>query len=313
MANELQKFVVRYLLIGVIGSAVIVLGARFLKVSKERAVSKPVASPHAPPRLRQAAVRRPRPRAETLARPELRRDESRPPAPDEPLAEPERRDEELREASESAQNVKWGVVKSAGASAFNKSGRFMHKIDPGTLVEISETKKLGKEKLVVCTVHYNGRKIPDVLMRTRDFNIRPGSLSQVSEEEKNLRAREVQLFLKIKERKNRLAAAQVRHNPYTKKYTAAKVAHKKYWEKARELQAKRDSARGADHVRYEDQLRKMKGEDIRLAQDIEEAKKKFDAWKARHARIPDSDPKIAALEAELEDVQSRLYTIEKQQ
>ena len=76
------------------------------------------------------------------------------------------------------------------------------------------------------------------------------------------------------------------------------------------LQAKRDAGQGADHVRYSDELRPMKGNDIILAQAATNAKKEYDAWHERYMSQPGIKAKVAEVESEISRVEAQIREIE---
>lgn len=257
MTKELYRFIVRYLSVAIIGTAVIFFGARYLK--KSDSGRPPNKSGHVPS-PRSTAVQN----------------------------------------KETGNGLKWGVITKFNTKAYNTSGNFLRILEPGTLAKISETKDFRGEEVAVCEISYKDRWIPDILIRTQDLDIRTGPLSRIGADEKNLHVRRARLTSEITRRKNRLTAEQKKRNPYSKEYSSVRKAYKEYWTKVRDLQKKRDSAAGADHMRYSDELRKMKGRDIELAQELKAAKKKFSDWKNQHT--PAEDPEIAQLKTALEDV-----------
>lgn len=133
--------------------------------------------------------------------------------------------------------------------------------------------------------------------------------ARATEQRNNLLARQAELTAEIDRIKRKLSATPRAQNPYAQEYASAKAAHSRYWKKVRELQKKRDSAADADHVRYSDELRKMKGEDIRLGLALEAAKKQYVAWNADHTKIS-SNVELHALESELENIKRQLHAIE---
>lgn len=155
----------------------------------------------------------------------------------------------------------------------------------------------------------NGIPPPTTYLVPRLSNDAASHQARTIEQKKNLLARQAELTAEIERIKNKLSAAAKAQNPYTQQYVSAKAAHSRYWKKVRELQKKRDSATDADHVRYSDELQKMKGEDIRLGLALETVKKKYAAWNADHATIS-TNGELQALESELEGVKRQLHAIE---
>lgn len=126
-----------------------------------------------------------------------------------------------------------------------------------------------------------------------------------SEETQRLMAREAELISGIAALKKALAKDATKLNPYTRRYVDVKKRHNKFWKRVSELQARLESSTGDERMRCSDELRKMKGEDIRLAQDLAAAGKLFKEWQRKNVeRI--SHPRITAAQNELAMVRRRL-------
>jgi hypothetical protein len=123
-----------------------------------------------------------------------------------------------------------------------------------------------------------------------------------------LRAMEERLAAEI----DKLKQSVVTRNPFGEAYVSTKREYVQYWQKVKRLQDARDNSGGAERMEAADELRALKGEDIRVGNAYHEAKKKYAAWNASHAaEIGPIRSKVAALEAELALVRGSLKGHEK--
>ena len=96
-------------------------------------------------------------------------------------------------------------------------------------------------------------------------------------------------------------------NPHADAYEQAKLAYDRYWKKANALQAKWESAEGGDRMRYFDELRSLKGEDIRVGKAYERAKANYEAWKRQNPEPPSTAiSHRALLQSELAKIDRKL-------
>jgi hypothetical protein len=141
-----------------------------------------------------------------------------------------------------------------------------------------------------------------------------GAVTQADEEmKKTLKARQAQLAEEIEKISNEHAADGNKENPYAAEYSAAKAAHKEFWAKVKKLTAKRDAAKGEERLKYIDELHKLKGQDLKVAEARDTAKKKYKDWENANSADPAKNQRLADLESELADVQDKLYKIEDAQ
>ena len=203
------------------------------------------------------------------------------------------------------------MVRNSTVKAYNDSGKFLRRLAAGTLVELSEVRPHGDGDLAVCSVDQGGRMVAGVLVRLRDIETRPGPLDAASDTEKELRSRRAMLADRLREASSRETAAAVDPpNPHADAYRSAKATYEEFWREVTALQRKRDAAQGAEHVRYSDMLRQMKGDDIRIGKAYEAAKERYDAWQPRpRAGRAEPDPATARMRAELAAIDERLAAL----
>jgi len=198
----------------------------------------------------------------------------------------------------------WGITKFEQTRAYGKDGKAVPSINAGVIMFVDEivNTKSGEVAMSRPADQPNAKQ---VLIRTHDMMIYPGELSEVDQNGKELCIREAVVSGKIEIAKQKLADEAAKKNPYNEEYRKCKAASDAYWEKVNKLQVLRDSATGAAKTKYTDELRQMKGEDIRLAQDLKAIKAKFDDWAKKNPvnKSQLTNPEIQALEKELSEIQ----------
>ncbi len=207
---------------------------------------------------------------------------------------------------------KWAVVQTAETPTYNREGKFLRMLPAGTLVDVVAIRQTREGEMAVCVVYHHGVSVPDVVMRTRDLDIRPGSVCEANPREKNLRVLRAQTLGQIEARKKELVKAAIQKNPYYAEYQRAYEEYRAFCRRAEALTRRRDEATGPDRMAYADQLRAMKGEDSRLKQAFLTAKQRYDDWKKQHASAApsggESDPQLAALNRKLAEIENELHT-----
>ncbi len=302
---------VRYAIIGAAGSVAVIVGSYMLELFQVRVD-------------REAFTTRLGEQMETIARavqeyrdPEPDRDLSIPdttaPSDPAPVARPTRPDPATKPDAPMpvAPTRQWGVIKTPGAPVYNRAGKFLRSIEAGTLADILDIRNTAEGQLAICRLLYQGREVPDVLVRTRDLDIRRGDLEQANPREKELRVLHAQLSERIAERTDELARQAKNRNPHARRYEKARDAYLAFARKAEALQKKRDDAQSADRLKYADQLRMMLGQSHSLRQEYEASKKQYDDWNAKQGRQAPSthDSQLAGLRQRQERIENELRTL----
>jgi len=191
----------------------------------------------------------------------------------------------------------WAVVKCARVPVYSEAGKFLHRIDPGTLVDVSEIRQAKTGELAVCrTVNQANR----VLIFTRELDLQPGALQEAEREEVQLLVDRAKAAARIQTLREEASRGVRRDNPYAAQYETAQQRYQDFWNRARELQEGRDNSSGAARMKVIDELRRMKGEDVRVGKAYETAKRNYEEWNAQHPQsTPPSTPEIRALENRL--------------
>lgn len=212
------------------------------------------------------------------------------------------------ENNNSAVPGQWGITVSPLSKCYTRNGKMLGELKPGKLLDIQEVTNTKAGEVALCSpIESIGLK-SEFVVRTFDIVIYPGRLADMDDETKKLCLQDAYLRCRIElEKKNLVAQAEGR-NPYAAQYAKAKDAHEKYWARVKDLQAKRDSNQGGDLMKYADELRRLKGQDIALANTLEKAKEKYDGWKAQNA-VDESkltSSQLEAMQKELLAIQAKL-------
>ena len=201
----------------------------------------------------------------------------------------------------------WAVIKVPNASTYTLKGKFVGVLKAGTVLDVLKISASTAGEVAVCRPDLPvDEDEKDVVLLTRDLNVYPGLWSRVDEKRRALCVREGELLGKLKQAGLDLMGKGNTGNPYTMEYQAAKATYDQYWNRVRDLQGKRDRAGGSGRINYADELRAMKGEDVRVGVAFEAARKKYEAWQTRQGKPTLSSPEILAIEKELAGVREQL-------
>jgi hypothetical protein len=72
-------------------------------------------------------------------------------------------------------------------------------------------------------------------------------------------------------------------NPYEAEYRKAAQAYEAFWKTVRALEAEHAGAEGARRMELADELRLLKGPDITVRKEYEDARERYQAWEKQHA------------------------------
>lgn len=195
---------------------------------------------------------------------------------------------------------RWAVVKVPLAGSYDGTGKYQGTLQAGTCLSVLKTAASSAGEVAVCLLpaDFAGAR-SELLVKTADLNIHPGVLEQVDEDRKMLLVREAELEAKLADATEEASDQAVAGNPYAAEYRRIKASYDAFWNRVKDLQKKRDSASSTDRMNYLDQLRGMKGEDVRLGVAYEAAKKKYDAWQRANVKKGVTSPAVRAAQEEL--------------
>ena len=306
MKHNEHKFLLNYIFLGCLGTAAIVLLAPFCRV---HSLPPPLTKIHNKlqscemVRLSSDLLRRrllfnisenPVSSDGVPDTPRTRVNQSRPAAPVSPTSSG------TAETEEAEKPACWGVTVVPNAGAYDKNGKFLRRLKAGTTLDIVSVDNTRSGKFVFCRLSSQTPSSQPIAVRQEDVSIIRGELALVTSRERSLHVAKAQLSTQISLLQKAQRESLKADNPHAAGYAAARTAYDAYWKRVSELKRKMDSAVGSERIKYHDSLRTMKGDDIRLGQAYEDAKRKYNAWNAAQADSPpSSSPKLASLEKEI--------------
>ncbi len=196
-------------------------------------------------------------------------------------------------------NTQWGVVNSPVCRAYSRNGKFLRRLDPGTIVDVAQVAKTDKGRFAVCDVYYDGRRVPGIAIRTTELAMHKGALSSVGKTRRKLFVRQATLEARIEDVKKKLKSGLRKDNPFYKEYSAARDTFGKYSDKVRGLRKRFETSTGAERDKLSDELRALKPPGIRMQREYQAAKKKYDTWNSQNPLDTTRNPELLRLEAEL--------------
>ncbi|MFO7936417.1 MAG: hypothetical protein R6V06_02285 [Kiritimatiellia bacterium] len=187
------------------------------------------------------------------------------------------------------ENPSWGVVRH-GTAFYDPKGKRLGEIPGGVILEFIELRKSSKGSMVLCKLRYKGREIGPCLIKQTDVSLFSGSFSDLSEASRNNLQEYYRLKGMMEKRRIALMEQTARKNPHYLKYKSAYERFMDHIEAAGELTGQRDSSTGLKRSRLDDQLRRMKNEEVKLKKEYKQIHDKYKAWKKKHAAdLPDID------------------------
>jgi len=307
-----QGFLLRYLLVALIGTALIVVLIPRIQGSPHPSLVKAVvarlqqdnpgpnplrAGHNVAPSIKKAVTP-----AFQAARRNLR--QVAPPAAQlpQPTPDPPRAREQGGE--------RWAVVVRASAPYYSTTGKFLGHATPGALLQVEAVKRNRSELLAVCKFASDPTAEP-ILIPAKSLDMYAGDLDNLNGRVKQLYVQRAQLQGEIDTRRRQRETEVRTENPHAAKYISIRNEYRAFWNKVKVLQAKRDGAEGAAHMRYADELRLLKGRDITVRQAYQEAKQKYVAWNERHPRTGGDDPQTRRLVAAVARIEEQIAQLDR--
>ncbi len=188
----------------------------------------------------------------------------------------------------------WGITWQP-TSYYKTNGTRIGQLPGGTVFTYRETLSSSKGVMVKSQLLSSGPTNDVYLIGKKDVYLFTGHYSSLTPRQRTHLTAYYALNGKIALRKNELLQASAAKNPYFSAYHAAYQAYMGHIEKAKAIGEQRDRAMNLERSQFEDKLREMKIQEMRLKTDYETAHKKFRSWKDQHAdeqTKPENDPSI---------------------
>jgi hypothetical protein len=204
----------------------------------------------------------------------------------------------------------WGVVLEPDTACYDRHGKFQRRLPAGTLLDILKIADTAAGEFAVCTVHLDGRAVPNVVIRTTDLDLQPGTRADTHPLNIQMHVRRARLRGQIAELEQQLTTVGRSRNPHAGQFEALVEQYRALQEKAAELTRTRDEAVGAERMKAADDLRAMKQESSLLKQRYDEIKRRHTEWQESYVHSVDGIREKKALEAEIARKQEELDRVE---
>lgn len=175
-------------------------------------------------------------------------------------------------------NLQWGVITAAKAGVYTKKGKRIGDMQAGDIIEVIDVVSTKAGTLAVSEIPDEHGNVQELVIKLSNLQLRPGGLATANPEEVDLRVARGKLLARMDTRRAEIHAARKSRNPHAPEYERQKKKYNDFWDRVKDLQARRDKATGASHVKYADELRQMKGQDVELANKYNAIKEKYKAW-----------------------------------
>jgi hypothetical protein len=178
------------------------------------------------------------------------------------------------------QNAEWGVTKNGNVRAYSLAGKFLGRIPAGTLLDVGEARQTKAGYLADCSPGTPIAGMPTrILIRSDDLMTWRGALEDVSQQERQLRARQANIEATIKARTKTLAELHEKRNPSRQTYESALAEYRGLYKRSEELKKIRDAETGIKRQEAANELKQMKGKVAAVSRRYEAAKLDYEAWK----------------------------------
>ena len=186
----------------------------------------------------------------------------------------------------------WGVT-IVDASFYDRDGKLRDtKILGGTLIEQTGAKSSSKGEMAICRIWRNGNWAGSYLISTADLIRFDGGREEVDADDVDRLCKYYSYSAAVERRKNELTQKAAAANPHYAELKRKATAYNEHKKRAEELTAKRDSAKGAERNKIIAELTQLKNAEAREAAEVQSLTRKYEDWKKAHPSMvnPAADP-----------------------
>lgn len=233
-------------------------------------------------------------------------------APSTPSAEPASRPSgaSLSLTPPSADGPNWGLVTTKEARSFTTAGKSRERVLAGTAVVVLLQKKSSIGECLECTLFPAGPAQPKFVLLKEDVMMMGGTPADLPVEAQQLLVEKAKTLAALNQLELDATSAHRKKNPHYAEYQAARADYLAYWKKVKSLQAARDSDTGSAHVKAEDELRQLKGEDVRVGTAYKAAQEQYESWEKANPLPPvTSNPRYTSLRAQVDALDEKLSAV----
>jgi hypothetical protein len=200
----------------------------------------------------------------------------------------------------------WGLTITC-ANYYSLSGENRGTLPGGALMDISSHRSSSRGDMAAGDVERNSAMVGPYLVAASDLVQFDVPRSTLPVETVNTLRAYYSLKGRLDQRIADLKAKDEDANPCVAAYRAAYKEYNAFGTETEALRAKFDQASGSLRQTYEDRLRTMKPESVRLRQALDAAKIKYMDWKKNHPAPPATDP---SKDSQVKDLQAQIAALE---
>ena len=209
-----------------------------------------------------------------------------------------------------AEGPNWGVVRVHEARSYTMKGKSRSRLNAGTAVAVLAQRKTSLGECLECKAFPAGPSQPRFLLLKDDLMLFGGTPDDIPVEAQDLLIEKARTLADLEKLEEDAQKAALMKNPYYQSYQTARADYLDYWKKVKALQAQRDAGQGNAQVEAEDQLRMMKGEDIRVGAAFKKSKATYEEWQRLHPGDPVSEhPKYNTLRTKLDAIDEKIAAL----
>ncbi|MDA0991807.1 MAG: hypothetical protein O3A51_13795 [Verrucomicrobia bacterium] len=207
-----------------------------------------------------------------------------------------------------ATTAQWAIINKSETPIYSGTGKFLERIQAGRIVIIESLKDATSGRVAVCTDWPNPSS-PAFVVSIDNLDIQPGSPNDISLRERGLRIDLAKTTAELEALAKAKAKGDDSNNPHAEAYRQAKAEYNDYWVRVKRLTKQRNDNSSTVRERAIDELRQLKGEDIRVGKAYEAARERYQAW--QQSQTPtDQSPRVQELETRLARIRNDLDSID---
>ena len=221
------------------------------------------------------------------------------PAPPQPHTPPEPVQPETPAAT-------WGVTHTEGTRVYTTEGRFLRRLDAGTFMVIKKRQETSAGNMLVADVLYQGRSVPNIVIRSEDVQELPASFADASPTEQRLISHRARILARISAIETEIAYGLRKNNPHCNEYVKARDAFKEFSDRIRPKREAYENATGARRDKLGEELHAVRAESFQLGNAYRTAKMRYSQWNEQNPVDLKTLPDMVRLKSQLAHVESQI-------
>ena len=204
----------------------------------------------------------------------------------------------------------WGVT-IVDTPFYDRDGKLRdEKLPGGTLVEQTASTKSSRGEMALCRIWRNGNWAGSYLVATSDLIRFDGGREKVDANDVDNLCAYYGLNAAFERRKEELVQKAAAANPYFAELKQKATVYNEHRNRAKELTAERNTAKGAARNQIIAELTRLKNAEAREAAEVQSLTRKYEDWKKAHAATtqvnPATDPVCKGCLDKMENLKPKL-------